>query len=105
VFPQLLHGAPLPRDPAIWELSRFAAMDFSRRSHTSLAQFSSSAIAELMQETMRCAVQVGARRLITVSPLGIERLVRRLKLTSSRAGPPVTLGGQNMFACWIELGA
>jgi N-acyl-L-homoserine lactone synthetase len=105
VFPQLLHGAPPPRDPSVWELSRFAALDFSRRPRSSLAQFSSSVTAELMRETMRCALQLGARRLITVSPLGVERLVRRLQLTASRAGPPVMFGGQKMFACWIELEA
>jgi acyl homoserine lactone synthase len=48
-------------------------------------------------------VRFGAERLITVSPLGIERLVRRLKIRARRAGPPIELGGQAMFACWIEL--
>jgi acyl homoserine lactone synthase len=103
IFPQLLHGAELPRDPQVWELSRFAAMDFSRRSATPLAQFSSSATARLMQESMQCARRLGAARLVTVSPLGIERLVRRLGLDARRAGPPLELGGQAMFACWIEL--
>jgi acyl homoserine lactone synthase len=103
VFPQLLHGAEPPRDPQVWELSRFAAMDFGRRSATPLAQFSSSATARLMHESMECARRLGAARLITVSPLGIERLVRRLGLDARRAGAPLELGGQAMFACWIEL--
>jgi acyl homoserine lactone synthase len=103
LFPQLLHGAAPPRDPRVWELSRFAAMDFSRRDVTPLAQFSSSTTAQLIHAAMQCAVGLGAERLITVSPLGIERLVRRLKLNARRAGPPLELGGQSMFACWIEL--
>src|ERR1700730_3715152 len=103
VFPQLLHGAPPPRDPRVWELSRFAAMDLTRPGAGTLAQFSSSTTAELMREAMRCAARLGAERLITVSPLGIERLVRRLKIKARRAGPPLELEGQPMFACWIEL--
>ena len=104
VFPQLLHGAEPPHDPQVWELSRFAAMDFSRRVATPLAQFSSSATARLMHEAMACARRLGAARLITVSPLGIERLVRRLGLNARRAGPPLEArSGQEMFACLIEL--
>ncbi len=103
VFPQLLHGAAPPCDPQVWELSRFAAMDFSRRSAMPLAQFSGSATARLMHESMECARRLGAARLITVSPLGIERLVRRLGLDARRAGPPLELGGQAMFVCSIEL--
>jgi acyl homoserine lactone synthase len=103
VFPQLLHGAAAPCDPSVWELSRFAALDFARPRAGPWAQFSSSATALLMHEAMQCAVRLGAERLITVSPLGIERLVRRLKIRARRAGPPIELGGQAMFACWIEL--
>jgi acyl homoserine lactone synthase len=103
VFPQLLHGAPLPHDERIWELSRFASMDFSQPVSTPLAQFSSSSTALLMRSAMDCAARRGAERLITVSPVGIERLIRRLGIRASQAAPPVALYGQRMFACWIEL--
>ena len=103
VFPQLLHGARMPHDPRVWELSRFAAMNFERPGVTPLAQFSSSLTARLMREALAYAARLGAERLITVSPLGIERLVRRLRLDARRAGPPVEVGGQPMFACWIEV--
>ena len=69
-FPQLLHGEPAPRDPRVWELSRFAAMDFRRRAVTPLAQFSSSITARLMHEALACAARLGAERLITVLPNG-----------------------------------
>jgi acyl homoserine lactone synthase len=103
VFPQLLHGAAAPRDPRVWELSRFAAMDFEHRGTTPLAQFSSSCTARLLREAMQCAARLGAEQLITVSPLGIERLVRRLRIRTRRAGPPIEIGGALMFACWIDL--
>jgi N-acyl-L-homoserine lactone synthetase len=41
--------------------------------------------------------------LITVSPLGIERLIRRLGIRAERAGAPKMIGGQAMFACWIAV--
>lgn len=103
VFPQLLHGAPPPRDPRVWELSRFASMDFGQPATTPLAQFSSSATAMLLRGAMECAAQFGAERLITVSPVGIERLIRRLGIRASPVAPPMAIYGQRMFACWIEL--
>lgn len=103
VFPQLLNGLPPPHDPAVWELSRFAAMDFNGRSSVPLAQFSSSATAALMREAVACARSLGAKRLLTVSPVGIERLIRRLGIIAHRAGPPMVVGGHAIFACWIEL--
>ena len=103
VFPQLLNGMSPPRDAVVWELSRFAAMDFNRRAATPLAQFSHSATALLMRAAIACAAERGAQRLITVSPVGIERLIRRLGLHAHRAGPPMIIDGQWIFACWIEV--
>lgn len=104
VFPQLLCGAPVPRDPRVWELSRFACTDPDRRGgFSSLAAFQVSATAGLMREVMQCARRQGATRLITVTWLGIERLLRRLGIRAQRAGPPVIHDGQPIFACWIEL--
>ena len=105
VFPQLLNGLAPPRDPTVWELSRFAAMDFNRSAGVPLAQFSSSATAALMRGAMSCAASLGAERLLTVSPVGIERLIRRLGITAHRAGPPMVIGGHAIFACWIEIRA
>jgi acyl homoserine lactone synthase len=103
VFPQLLNGLPPPSDPTVWELSRFAAMDFNARAATPLAQFSNSATALLMRAAVDCAAARGAQRLITVSPVGIERLIRRLGIQAHRAGPPMIIDGHAIFACWIEV--
>jgi acyl homoserine lactone synthase len=105
VFPQLLQGVSPPRDEHIWELSRFASMDFTKPASTPLAQFSSSSTALLLRSAMDWAARQGAHRLITVSPLGIERLVRRLGIRASQAAAPVAIDGQMTFACWIELAA
>jgi N-acyl-L-homoserine lactone synthetase len=104
VFPHLMNGGAPPCDPEVWELSRFACMDLKQRgSFISLAQFSESETATFMHAVMRCAANHGARRLITVTWIGIERLIRRLGIKAHRAGPPVLLDGQHIFACWIEI--
>jgi len=104
VFPQLLHGQPVPSTPAIWELSRFAAVDLSAGKTSALSQFSSSPIAiGLLRAAMRVAAARGAERLITVSPLGIERLLRRAGFRAHRAAPPCFVDGQPLFAALIEI--
>lgn len=108
VFPQLLNGLPPPCSPDVWEISRFAAMDFNQQTSAAVGQFSSPITVKLLQESIACAVAHGARRLITVSPIGIERLLHRVLRQSGcyahRAGPPMIIDGHPIFACWIELG-
>ncbi|HEY5799525.1 MAG TPA: acyl-homoserine-lactone synthase [Burkholderiaceae bacterium] len=100
VFPELMGGAPVPCDAGTWELSRFAvasvegpssAVEATRNTRTLLA----AAIAE--------AARQGAQRIITVSPLGIERLLHRMGVHAHRAGAPVQVDGKPVFACWIEI--
>jgi N-acyl-L-homoserine lactone synthetase len=102
VFPQLLNGQTPPADPEVWELSRFASVDFNAQTTSALGQFSSQLTAELLNSSIRCAAELGAKRLITVSPIGIERLLKRMGIHAHRAGPPMVVNGHPIFACWIE---
>ncbi|MEO6147892.1 MAG: acyl-homoserine-lactone synthase [Sulfuriferula sp.] len=103
IFPQLLNGLPPPCGSDVWELSRFAAMDFVSQSTPQLGQFSSPIAIKLLQESIACASNYGAKRIITVSPIGIERLLRRAGFHAHRAGPPMIIDGHPIFACWIEV--
>jgi acyl homoserine lactone synthase len=103
VFPQLLHGQALPSSPAIWELSRFAAVDFAATKTSALSQFSSPIAVGLLRAALRVAAARGAERLITVSPLGIERLLRRAGFRAHRAAPPCIVDGHPLFAALIEV--
>ena len=105
VFPQLLNGLPPPSSQDIWELSRFAAVDFDSRTSSATGQFSSPIAVRLLQEAIFCARTRGARRIITVSPVGVERLLRRAGFHAHRAGPPMMIGRHPIFACWIECDA
>lgn len=102
VFPQLLNGQPPPCSDDIWELSRFAAVDFDSKSTSALSQFSSETAIDLLRQSMETASRVGARRVITVSPLGIERLLRRAGFEAARAGAPMKFDGMSIFANWIN---
>jgi N-acyl-L-homoserine lactone synthetase len=102
-FPEVLNGAPAPCDSTIWELSRFCAVQLSSRKHTSLSDFPNSSAAMLMRAAMSCAADYGARRLVTVTALAMERLIRRLGIHSHRMGPPCVVNGEPIYGCWIEL--
>ncbi|WP_284194920.1 acyl-homoserine-lactone synthase [Chitinimonas prasina] len=110
IFPQLLNGQHVPNSPDIWELSRFAAVDFSEAASSAanpaklpLGQFSSPVAVELLQATLERAAESGARRVITVSPLGVERLLRKAGFSADRAGSPVLVDGNPIIACWINV--
>ena len=105
VFPELMNGLPVPCSADVWELSRFATVDFNNPMTSPLSQFSSSIAAQLLHESIACAAAHGAKRLITVSPIGIERLLRRTGVHAHRAGPPMIINGHPIFACWIEIEA
>lgn len=103
VFPQLLNGMPIPNSPDIWELSRFAAVDFNTKTSIGPGQFSSPITLTLLHEAIAFAAKKGAKRIITVSPVGVERLLKRAGVHSHRAGPPMIVNGHPIFACWIDI--
>lgn len=103
VFPELMQGQPIPCSPDVWELSRFAAVDFNARGGSALAQFSSGIAVQLLRQAITSAAEHGAKRLITVSPIGIERLLRHTGVHAHRAGPPMIIDGHPIFACWIDV--
>ena len=103
VFPQLLNGLPAPCAPDVWELSRFAAVDLAHGTTSALGSFSSPIAVGLLKAALAAAAEQGATRVITVSPLGIERLLQRAGFRAHRAGPPVMVDGRALFACWIPV--
>lgn len=102
-FPQLLNGLAPPRSPDVWELSRFAAIDFDSRPIWVRGKFSSPITVTLLKEALLCAEARGAKQLITISPLGVERLLQHLGISAHRAGPPMIVDGRPICACWIDV--
>ncbi len=103
IFPQLLNDLPPPASGDVWELSRFAAVDFNAATTSASKQFSSHVAIELLHTSLKSAAARGAKRLITVSPIGVERLLRNAGIRAHRAGPPMIVEGNPIFACWISI--
>nr|CCA87921.1 acyl-homoserine-lactone synthase (Autoinducer synthesis protein solI) [Ralstonia syzygii R24] len=103
VFPALLNGQPPPSSPQVWELSRFAAVDFSQDRRSVMKQFSVREAVELMRISMVCAKYCGARKLVTVSPMGVERLLAWAGFSWVRAGRPLEFGGELVVAGYIDV--
>jgi N-acyl-L-homoserine lactone synthetase len=98
-FPELLGSASAaPRD-TIWELCHFAvgAVD------PTPAISPKACARRLLAAAVTSASEQGARRLITIVPPDLERMLCGLGVHVHRAGPPALLNGRPMFACWIEL--
>ena len=102
VFPQLLNGAVPPASAEVWELSRFAATPDSAGSGGALGHLSSPLAVKLLSACLASAHARGASHLITVSPLGVERLLRNAGFRARRAGVPILTQGQHIVACLID---
>ncbi|UUZ50692.1 hypothetical protein LP420_13645 [Massilia sp. B-10] len=71
--------------------------------HRAVAVLGLSIATRLLRQAIDCVGEQGAKRLITVSPIGIERLLRHTGVHAHRAGPPMIVNGHPIFACWIEV--
>jgi N-acyl-L-homoserine lactone synthetase len=100
LFPKLLNGAEAPQCNDVWELSRFAAVDLRRCPNRSRVAESVSA-KELLEASIRTAVSLGAKKLITVSPRGMDRLIKRNGYHVRLNAPPKRIGG--VYLCSYQL--
>lgn len=102
VFPQLMNGSPLPHDRHVWELSRFSTMPIGD-SLTISREEARTRFCTLFAAVVEAASAHEASRMITVTALGVERILRSIGIHAHRAGPPRILSGKPTLAMWIEL--
>ena len=103
VFPELLNGMQAPKSDFIWELSRFTAMDLVSHGLETKPDLISEASIELMSATLRVAKKLGAKKIVSVSPVGVERMLRMAGFKARRMGPPTMVNGFNFVGCVIDL--
>ena len=103
VFPQLLSEIAPPASSEIWELSRFTTIDVNSGNQMLSPRAYSQVTRKLLDASLECARQCGAERVISVSPISIERLVRMMGYGISRMGPVVDYDGHIIVACNIDL--
>jgi len=102
VFPQLLHGQPAPQQADVWELSRFAVAAPGEGGEAQGFGFSSVPV-QMMRAWYTFARRNGICRYVTVTTVSIERLIRKLGLTTHRLGPPIRIGKVLTVACTLEV--
>lgn len=97
-FLSLLGDQPPPARADLWELSRFAALNPEALPERGQGQVSSPHALGLIRAVRQCAARHGVRELITVSPVGIGRLMRHNGIAVSRVGPVCRMNGEELCA-------
>jgi len=101
LFGELLGGNPPPRDPGIWELSRFAAN--VRKSGDGRALALSDPTLQLLRAVLQFAAQQSLDRLVLVTSVAIERLLIRSGFQVHRLAAPCRMPDGLLVALFIEV--
>lgn len=97
-FPELLAGSPAPCAEDTWELSRFAICQRNGRPFA----FSEQSLVAI-RAVIHFGVERGLKRFVTVTTVGVEKLLIRLGLDIRRLGPAQTIGVERAVALSIAL--
>lgn len=100
VFPQLLHGTPAPQDPRVWESSRFAVMPSPWRGGTLNGLL--EVTGELLIAQISWCLANNVEKVVSVTDVAFERVLRSSGLRCQRFGPPVQIGVTRAVAGWME---
>lgn len=101
VFPELLHGAEAPEHENVWEISRFAV---SKRvaGNDSLGTIR-SVTNTLLEELFTFAARRNIERIVAVSDVRFERILKRAGLLTKRYGPPLQVGVTKAVAGFADV--
>ncbi|MDC0710859.1 acyl-homoserine-lactone synthase [Stigmatella sp. ncwal1] len=103
VFPQLLRGGSAPRDPHIWEVSRFATALGARGG--SQADFGPVAL-QMIWKAVDFCLQNDVQSFITATSVDLERRWHAVGVPTKRLGDGQVelLGNVPSVACWVDVG-
>lgn len=90
VFPELLDGNPVPRDPRTWEISRYAVTPDAGAMRPGFG-FGDISVA-LWRRLFSFSQEAQIDAFVAVTTVSVERLVARLGLTIQRFGPARRIG-------------
>ncbi|UVM49750.1 MULTISPECIES: acyl-homoserine-lactone synthase [unclassified Pseudomonas] len=100
-FVHLMGGTGLPNNSETWELSRFA-ISSSRNGSSHSSNHWADTVA-LVRKVITTAIELGANRLIAVSAVGNERLLKRMGVNVHRVSVPQRVDQKPVVAFWIEI--
>lgn len=90
VFPELLHGMPAPEAKDVWEISRFAV---SKRVVGNESLGTINMVTDMLLDQLGdFAKRRNISRIVAVSDVRFERILKRAGLLSHRYGPPLQIG-------------
>jgi acyl homoserine lactone synthase len=101
VFPELLCGEAAPCSERIWEISRFATIDLEQPYRRQLRRSSRDNTREFTEATLRYVSSLGVEQLVSVSTVGLERLLRKMGV-EVRSNCPRP-GSDALLGCWIDV--
>jgi N-acyl-L-homoserine lactone synthetase len=91
----------LPASAEIWELSRYTTQLVDGEIAT--REEAAERFRELLKAVCDTAFAHGAKRLISFSHVGVERIARNFGIHVHRVGPAHVIDGKPIVAFWIEL--
>jgi acyl homoserine lactone synthase len=103
VFPELLHGEAAPQASDVWEISRFAV---SKRVAGNDSLGTIRAVTQLLLDQLfTFAAKRNLSRIVAVSDVRFERILKRSGLVTERFGPPMQIGVTQAVAGWADVSA
>ncbi|MBL8643825.1 MAG: GNAT family N-acetyltransferase [Rhodospirillaceae bacterium] len=103
VFPELLHGQPAPAAPDQWEISRFAV---SKRVTGNDSLGTIRAVTQLLLDQLfTFAARRNLSRIVAVSDVRFERVLKRSGLITQRFGAPLQIGVTRAVAGYADVSA
>lgn len=99
-FPELLHGQPAPNDPGILESTRFAVLPRGWRYNQKLSLIDITA--QLLIAQLEYCLARGIEKVVSVTDVRFERILRGAGLLCRRFGPPIRMGKMLVVAGWLE---
>jgi acyl homoserine lactone synthase len=103
VFPELLHGAPAPCAPDVWEISRFAV---SKRVAGNDSLGTIRVVTQLLlNQLFTFAARRNLSRIVAVCDVRFERILKRSGLLTNRFGPPMQVGITRAVAGFADVTA
>jgi N-acyl-L-homoserine lactone synthetase len=102
-FPALLGPNPAPESPYIWESSRFSLDVEAASQKTPLGV--SAATFELLAALLEFGLARGLTRIVSVTDLRMERILRRVEWPSRRIYEPQRIGNSLAVAGFVDVSA
>ena len=99
VFPELIGAHPMPCAPRVWEISRFAVSGVQGELGRSVHLVTSQLLAGLIE----CALDFDIDRIVAVTDLRFEKVLKRAGLRPSRFSEPRMVGSVMSTAGWIDI--